>query len=89
VSGNSLGIPELRLLAVAESARGQGIGQKLVEACLEWARQNGAKALGLHTSHSMASAVRLYERLGFVRHPADDFQPEGAELVMAYRRPLD
>jgi hypothetical protein len=33
----------------------------------------------------MQAAIRLYEQMGFVRFPEYDFQPEGAELVMAYR----
>jgi ribosomal protein S18 acetylase RimI-like enzyme len=79
------GLPELRLLAVSSEARNQGIGRALVEACVERSRLQGAKELGLHTSISMQAAMRLYEQMGFVRFPEDDFQPEGAELVMAYR----
>jgi ribosomal protein S18 acetylase RimI-like enzyme len=77
--------PELRLLAVALETRHLGVGRALVEACIERARQQGATALGLHTSISMQAAIRLYEQMGFVRVPEYDFQPEGAELVMAYR----
>jgi GNAT superfamily N-acetyltransferase len=82
-------VPELRLLAVKSQAQGNGIGRQLVEACIRRAYAMGATALGLHTSRSMQVAQRLYERMGFVRYPADDFQPEGAELVMAYRLPLE
>jgi GNAT superfamily N-acetyltransferase len=80
--------PELRLLAVAQSARGSGVGKRLVEEVIRRARESGATDLGLHTSTSMQSAVRMYERLGFLRDPENDFQPEGAELVLAYRLPL-
>jgi hypothetical protein len=52
------------------------------------ARLAGASALGLHTSESLRAGIRMYERMGFVRAPEGDFQPSGAELVMAYRRPL-
>src|SRR5689334_19831138 len=83
------GSPELRLLAVAAAARGQGVGTALVEECMRRARQAGAGALGLHTSESLQAAIRMYERMGFVRAPEGDFQPSGAELVMAYRLPLD
>lgn len=83
------GLPELRLLAVAAAARGQGVGTALVEECMRRARQAGASALGLHTSESLQAAIRMYERMGFVRAPEGDFQPSGAELVMAYRLPLD
>jgi ribosomal protein S18 acetylase RimI-like enzyme len=80
--------PELRLLAVAPEARGQGVGEALVEECIRRARRMGAAELGLHTSESMAAAIRMYRRMGFVRAPEHDFQPEGAELVEAYRLPL-
>lgn len=82
------GWPELRLLAVAPEARGAGVGQALVEECVRRARAAGAPALGLHTSESMRAAMRVYRRLGFVRDPEHDFQPEGAELVEAYLLPL-
>jgi GNAT superfamily N-acetyltransferase len=82
------GWPELRLLAVAPAARGRGVGTALVEECIQRARRAGAGALGLHTSESLQTAIRMYERLGFVRAPEGDFQPDGAELVIAYRLPL-
>ena len=77
--------PELRLLAVAAAARGQGVGKALVQECIRRARRAGASALGLHTSESLQAAIRMYERMGFVRAPEGDFHPSGAELVMAYR----
>jgi GNAT superfamily N-acetyltransferase len=80
--------PELRLLAVAPSARGLGVGTALVEECIRRARQASARELGLHTSKSMEVALRMYERMGFVRAPEHDFQPPGAELVTGYRLPL-
>ena len=80
--------PELRLLAVAPSARGLGIGRMLVEECVRRARRMGAAELGLHTSKSMQVAMGMYERMGFVRAPEYDFQPEGGELVKGYRLPL-
>jgi len=77
--------PELRLLAVAREARGRGVGRALVDECIRRARQSGAAALGLHTSKSMATAMQLYERMGFERAPELDFQPPGAEVVWGYR----
>jgi ribosomal protein S18 acetylase RimI-like enzyme len=80
--------PELRLLAVDPAIRGQGIGQALVDECVRRARASGASELGLHTSESLRAAIRMYERMGFERVPEFDFQPEGAELVTAYRLDL-
>jgi ribosomal protein S18 acetylase RimI-like enzyme len=81
--------PELRLLAVADEARGSGVGRALVAECSHRASAAGAPALGLHTSRSMAAAITLYEKLGFQRAPEFDFQPDGAELVTAYRLELE
>jgi len=76
--------PELRLLAVPESARGRGVGRALVEECIRRAKRDGASALGLHTSKSMATARDLYMRMGFERAPETDFCPPGAERVEGY-----
>ena len=81
----ALPAPELRLLAVPESARGRGVGRALVEECIRRARRGGATALGLHTSKSMATARELYVRMGFERAPDTDFFPPGAEHVEGYR----
>ena len=42
--------PEVRLLAVAPAARGQGVGAALMQECMHRARHSGARALALHTS---------------------------------------
>ena len=81
--------PEVRLLAVSPAQRGQGIGQALMDECVRRARALGAAMIGLHTSDSLRAAVHMYERMGFERAPADDFQPPGAELVKAFRLRID
>ena len=80
--------PEVRLLAVAPEARGEGVGAALLRECIRRARAAGAREVGLHTSRSMEAAIRMYERFGFARRPEHDFQPEGGELVVAYRLQL-
>jgi GNAT superfamily N-acetyltransferase len=57
----------IRMLVVDPQRRGQGAGRQLVAACLRLARDAGAPAVGLHTSPIMASALRMYEAIGFVR----------------------
>ncbi|MEZ6018158.1 MAG: GNAT family N-acetyltransferase [Planctomycetota bacterium] len=66
---------EFRVLAVDERARGAGIGEALVQACVERAFDAGASAVAIWTQPRMHSAQRLYERLGFERAPARD-QPD-------------
>lgn len=80
--------PEVRLMAVAPSARGQGIGAALLQECERRARRSGATMLGLHTQDTMQAAIRLYERAGFVRAPELDFQPPAGVLVKGYRLSL-
>ncbi len=83
------GWPEVRLLAVAPGAWGQGVGSALLEECIQRARRAGAQALGLHTEDIMEAAVRMYERKGFVRAPEVDFSPADGVLVKGYCRRLD
>jgi len=80
--------PELRLLAVKPSAQRRGIGNLLINECIQRARQAGATALGLHTSDSMSVALPMYVRRGFVRVPELDFDVEGGEVVKAFRLDL-
>jgi GNAT superfamily N-acetyltransferase len=74
-ASTTLAWPEIRLLAVAPSARGRGIGAALVRECLQRARQSGAEAVTLHTTEMMQVAMQMYERMGFVRTPELDFHP--------------
>jgi predicted N-acetyltransferase YhbS len=63
----------LRALGVEPSARGAGVGEALVSACLGRARAAGAPVLCLHTAEFMTGAAAIYRRLGFRRDPAFDF----------------
>ena len=75
----------LRLLAVAPSARGLGIGRLLMEASIERARSDGAPVIALHTTEMMEIARAMYERMGFVRAPEYDWVPSGGGRgAMAY-----
>ena len=80
--------PEIRLLAVAPTARGLGVARRLVQECMRTAREAGADAIGLHTSPSMRDAIRLYEKFGFTRSPEYDLHVDGAEPIHAYQLPL-
>lgn len=79
---------ELRGLGVAHEARGRGVGELLVRACLERARVEGLTFVALLTSPKMASAHRIYERLGFVRDPERDWCPVPDFQLLAYRLDL-
>lgn len=81
--------PEVRLLAVAPTARGQGIGAALMHECIRRARRSGAMGLALHTADVMEAAIRLYERLGFERAAELDFQLAPGATIKGYRLRLD
>ena len=57
--------PILRMLVVAPSCRGFGIGRALTEECIRRAARDGAPLIALHTSPIMAVALPMYGRLGF------------------------
>ncbi|MEU0410987.1 GNAT family N-acetyltransferase [Streptomyces griseorubiginosus] len=68
------GEAEIRMLAVSHEARGRGVGQALVQACVDRAAATGHD-LVLCTQPTMHTAHRLYERLGFTRAPERDWHP--------------
>jgi ribosomal protein S18 acetylase RimI-like enzyme len=80
---NEPGEAQIRLLAVDPAAQGRGIGEALVKACIERARQQGLNIL-LHTTNHMPAAQRLYPRLGFVRRPERDIHDFEADHDMTF-----
>jgi ribosomal protein S18 acetylase RimI-like enzyme len=49
------------------AARGKGIGKALAVACVERAKEDGARFMGLHTSPIMTVALPMYVRIGFAK----------------------
>ena len=85
LKGDPLACPEVRLLAVAPEARGQGIGTALMKECIRRVRRLGISCLNLHTTDMMKVAMRMYEKMGFVRAPELDFHPAPSVTVKAFR----
>ena len=81
--------PEIRLLAVRQTSRGQGIGEALVYECIRRARQSGASALTLHTINAMKAAMRLYERTGFAHVVELDSMIAPGITLRSYRYEFD
>jgi len=63
------------IIAVDESAEGQGVGRALMDAAAGWARERGFHRLTLNVFQGNARARRLYERAGF--------EPETVRYVRA------
>jgi GNAT superfamily N-acetyltransferase len=63
------------------AARGRGIGQALLRACLERARAAGKRRMALHTTEWMVGARAMYERAGFVREPEGDAELPGVTII--------
>lgn len=61
-------------VVVDEGARGRGIGEALVKACLDVARGGGAEMVELQSASSREAANRLYQKLGFERRDTNFYR---------------
>lgn len=72
VGVRSLGecVAEMKRMYVAEAGRGSGLGRRLAERAIEFAREQGYLAIRLDSDlESMPVANQLYDKLGFVDIP--------------------
>jgi ribosomal protein S18 acetylase RimI-like enzyme len=80
---------EIRMLATAGSARGQGVGAALVLDCVRRTREDKRPALVLSTKPQMTAAQRLYTRLGFARTPERDWEYAPGKGLLTFRLVID
>jgi predicted N-acetyltransferase YhbS len=82
------GAATIRMLAVARSARGRGIGTALTQWCIDESRRRGWREITLLTQPEMATAQNIYVRLGFVREPGLDKDVGDGVVLMGFSMSL-
>jgi DNA-binding MarR family transcriptional regulator/GNAT superfamily N-acetyltransferase len=71
----------LRMLFIEAAARGHGIGRRLVDECLRFARQTGYTSMTLWTNDILHAARHIYEQAGFQLTASDAHHSFGQDLV--------
>lgn len=72
---------KLRMLYVDKAARGHGLGGRLVDECIAFARAAGYRKLVLWTNDNLVSARKIYQARGFQLAGEEPHRSFGADLV--------
>ncbi|WEH13282.1 GNAT family N-acetyltransferase [Streptomyces sp. VNUA24] len=81
VAADQPGVAKLRVLLVTPAARGLGLGTRLVERSLAFARGAGYRRVTLWTTDQQVSARRIYEHFGFTLTDEAPHHAFGQDLV--------
>ena len=72
---------QLRLVILTPDARGLGLGGKLTDECIAFARAKGYKKMMLWTNSCLLAARAIYAKRGFKLVKTEPYQGFGHELV--------
>jgi DNA-binding MarR family transcriptional regulator/GNAT superfamily N-acetyltransferase len=78
------GVARIRLLLVDPKARGLGLGQRLVDEALSFARKAGYEKTTLWTHSILAAARHVYEKAGFTLTSSEKKRCWGKDVVAEY-----
>jgi DNA-binding MarR family transcriptional regulator/N-acetylglutamate synthase-like GNAT family acetyltransferase len=80
---------KLRLVIVDPEARGHGIGVRLVEECMNSAKEYGYRHMSLWTNANLLAAINIYKKLGFTLVKEEAHHSFGKDLIgQNWSRPL-
>ena len=77
-------VARVRLLLVDPKARGLGLGARLVEECVTFAREAGYKRVTLWTHSVLTAARHIYEQAGFTLTSSEKRHTWGKDVVAEY-----
>ncbi len=80
---NSETIGQLRLMLVEPEFRGRGIGTRLIQECLDFAREAGYRTVKLWTNSVLVDARRLYEKVGFRLVESEPYKAFGKDDLVS------
>jgi DNA-binding MarR family transcriptional regulator/N-acetylglutamate synthase-like GNAT family acetyltransferase len=80
----SKSVAKLRLLIIEPKARGIGLGRRLVDECIAFAREKGYRKLVLWTQSNLAAARHIYKATGFKLVSKQPHQDFGIKLTGEY-----
>jgi GNAT superfamily N-acetyltransferase len=74
-------VAQLRLLILRPEARGLGLGGRLTDACLDFARAKGYRKVMLWTQSHLLAARAIYESRGFTAVKSEPYAAFGQQMV--------